>query len=792
MSVLSRKMLRTIRGTLGQFLAVVAVVMVGIAIYISMTTASYNMTRSKDTFYQENNFADYYFHIIKAPESVTKQIEAIAGVTKATGRIQKDLTIIKADGQRATARLTSYPLPMDTEVNRLHLMTGQLFEKYPQSGGIEILLDPQYAAKNHLSPGDSITVIAEGKQKPLTVTGTAVSPEFIYAMKDAASLVPEPETFGIAMIPQNQAQQILNLSGQINQVVIKLAPGADEKVIEKKVKEILEPYGNLASYPRQQQFSDAILRQELDQLKIMALFLPTIFLGIAALIQFIVIGRMVKNQRLQIGVMKALGYSNLDIVLHYSSYALAISALGALLGSLLGLLFASFFSQMYAMFFNLPQAIGGVNFKAILYGFFLSLLVGAVSGGTASRGVARISPAESMRSEPPRGSGKILLESWPWLWRSLDATWKMSLRTISRNKMRSAVTLLGVVFAAGMLVVAIFARDSVDYMVNQYYYKEQLHNYLIRFNTPVKEMELANISRLDGVIKAEPILELPVRISFEGRSREDLLLGLPPGVSLKKMFDPAGRPIQLPDEGLLISAATAKKIKARVGDRVEVETLLGLGPSRRASLKITGINQQLIGGSSCISLLEANHIMQESQIVSGVMLKVDPGLTGPLEDKLSEMTGVASILSRQKELDSFNKNMEYMIYSIAIMISFAVVLGFAIIYNSTVMSFSERKRELASLRVIGFNAGEVSSLLLKENLLQSLLGIAAGLPFGRFLCQAYADAVSSELYTFQVVIYPLTYAISALLGILFIMAAYRMAVKGVKRLDLVEVLKTRD
>lgn len=792
MSVLTKKLLRTIWKTKGQFLAVVAVVMLGISVYISMTTAYYNLNRSKESFYQENNFADYTFHIIRAPEQITKQIEAVNGVIRATGRIQKDVPVLKENNQRATARLISYPLPMANEVNRLYLVSGRLFEKYPQSGGIEVLLDPQYAKANGLVVNQTVTIVAEGRRVPLTVVGTGVSPEFIYAMKDAATLMPDPKTFGIVMLPQNQAQQILNLTGQINQVVLKLAPGADEKKVAEQVKTILEPYGNLAGYPRKQQLSDAVLKGELDGLKTQSRFLPFIFLAVAAAIQFVMLGRMVKAQRSQIGVMKALGYHNRQIMLHYTGYSLAVGLSGALLGTLLGLLLATVLSRVYALFFNLPEAIGGVNFTAVLYGFLLCLGVGITAGLTASRGVVAINPAESMRSEPPRGAGKILLERWTWLWHKLDPAWKMSLRTISRNRVRSGVTILGVVFAVGMLMMSLFANDSIDYMLKEHFYQEQRYDYLIRFSTPVKEQELSNISRLDGVFKAEPLFELPVKMHFNGRSEDDILLGLPPHLTLKKLVSDKEQPLRLPEEGILISQKTATKLGAQVGDRVSVETLLGLGPSRRADLKIVGVNRQLVGGGTYIGLAQANRLLQESQLISGVMLKTDPGQAKQIEEKLNAMTGVASILSRQKELNNFNQNLGSMIYSISIMILFAVVLGFAIVYNSSVISFAERKRELASLRVVGFTTREVSGLLLKENLLQSLLGVTLGLPFGRFMVQAYAKAVSTDLFTMPVAVYPQTYVYSALGGIFFILVAHRFAVKGIKQLDLVDVLKNRD
>lgn len=792
MGVLGRKLWRTIRSTRGQFLAVVAVVTIGIAVYIGMSTAYYNLNRSQTLFYQENHFADYYFQVVRAPQEITKQVEATPGVMKATGRIQKDVAILKEDKQRATARLISYPLPMNTEVNRLHIQTGRLFDQYPEGGGIEILVDPQYFTANQLAFNDVVSIVAEGKQIFLSVVGTAISPETIVTMKDAATMMPDPKTYGIVMMPQNQAEQILNLNGEINQVVIKLTPGADVKHVAEQIRTLLKPYGNLADYPREDQLSHAILQGELNGLRTLASFMPVIFLGIAALIQFVMLGRMVKAQRQQIGVIKALGYSSGQIMLHYTGYALAVALLGALLGSLLGLGLATVMSQAYALYFNLPQAIGGVNLTAILSGLVLSSGVSFIAGLTASRGVVVVRPAESMRPEPPVGTGQIVLEHWHWLWRRLDPAWKMCLRTVNRKRGRFAVTLVGVVFAVGLLVMSLFFNDAIDYMIKKHFYEEQHYDFLVRFDRPVKDNELLNLARLEGVIKTEPVLEIPVKLYINGRSEDDLLVGVPPSLTLKELISDTGKPLPYPEEGILISRGTADKLGVQPGDRVEVETLLGLGPARRAEVKITGVNRQLVGGGSYISLEQANRILQESEVASGAMLKVDPGKTAAVEQQLGDMTGVSSISSLRKELDNLNKNMDSMVYSLTIMITFAVLLGFAIVYNSSVISFAERRRELATLRVLGFTTREISGMLLKENLLQSFLGVALGLPFGLYLSRWFVKAASTDLYTIPVIIYPKTYLLSALGGICFIMIAHFLVMRGVKQINLVEVLKNTD
>lgn len=792
MKILFKKLLRTIEKTKGQYFAMAAVVAVGITIYIAMSTALFNLTRSQDTFYKENNFADYFFHVVRAPQEITRQIETINGVVKASGRIQKDVPILKDNDERAIARLTSYHLPMDKEVNRLQIMTGRIFAENPTGGEIEVVLDPQYAQANNIPQGGHVNIVAEGKKVLLRVTGTAVSPEFIYTLKDAASLVPEPKVFGIFMLPLNQVQQILNMPGQVNQIVVKLSPGVDEEEVASKIKNLLEPYGNLASYSREQQLSHAMLQAELDGLAASSRFMPVMFLGIAAAIQMVIIRRMIKNQRLQIGIMKAIGFSNWEIILHYTAYALSITTIGSAVGTFLGLAMASFLSQTYTIYFNLPEAIGGVNREVVIYSILLSTIIGGFSGLSASRQVLKIRPAEAMRPEPPKGEGKIFLEQWEWLWQRLDTSWKMTLRTLARNKVRFGMILLGMVAAIGMLLIAFFGNDSIDYMLEKHFSQEAKYDYMIRLAGPVKSSELLNITRLAGVNKIEPILELPVKLHFQGRSEDDLLLGLQPQTNLKVVYDANNKQVAIPEEGLVISHIRAKKLGIQVGDIVTVETLLGMGPSHKADLKVVGINKQLIGSESYCSIDQANRVLGEGQVITGAMLKVDPGLGDNIYKELNQMGGITSVLSKQKELDNFNSNMDAMIYFTGIMSAFALILGFAIVYNGAVISFSERNREMATLRVLGFSTSEISGLLFKETILQSAFGILVGLPIGRLMIESYVNSVSNDLFTMPVVIYPTTYLYAAVGGFIFIIVGHFFAVKGVESLNLVEVLKSKE
>lgn len=371
-------------------------------------------------------------------------------------------------------------------------------------------------------------------------------------------------------------------------------------------------------------------------------------------------------------------------------------------------------------------------------------------------------------------------------------SWRMSLRSLSRNKVRAGVTLLGVIFAVSMLIISLFANDSIDYMLKKHYYQEQNYDYLVRLATPVKESDLLSIYRMPGVLKSEPFLEVPIKIINQNKSEDDMVVGLLESTTMRTITNPAGQPVKIQDKGIILSERTANKLGVAVGDQIKVKTTLGQGPARSAFLRVTGISRQLIGSGCYASLAQVNMILREAETTSGVMLKIDPGYERTIDSLLKEMNNVSAAASRQEELDGFMEKMGSMLFFTAIMVMFAAVLGFAIIYNATVISFAERKRELASLRVLGFTIPEVAGMLLKENLIQSVVGLVLGLPMGWLMVQAYVKAVSTDLYVMPAVVYPKTYLWAAAGGLIFVIVSYYLARRSVLSLNMVEVLKDRD
>jgi putative ABC transport system permease protein len=683
-------------------------------------------------------------------------------------------------------------MPDNGELNRVKVIGGRMFDKYPKLGAVEVLINRQFAEAHKLKPGMDLDVAAEGKRKVLTIVGIAASPEFVYTVRDAAGLLEDPSTFGAAIMPENQIQELMGRKGSVNQVLIRFAPGAQKEEIVQKIKEILQPYGLLAEYPQKDQLSEAILRGELTQLRAFSRFLPTIFLAIALLMQFVFVGRLVKTQRGQIGLLKALGYSNISLLFLYGSYAFLATTIGALVGIALGYGLASLLVRLYAIFFNLPRLEETLRLGTAGAVAFLSITAGTTAGLAAAWGITSIRPAESMRPTFPKATKRSFLERIPILWNHLGLQWRMSFRSLSRSRFRAFVTAMGAIFSIALLVVSLFSKDSMDDLMRRHFSYDRQYDYLVRIISPVKEGEILNISRIDGVLEAEPFLELPVRIKLGRKNREDVLLAMEPSPSLVRITNQEGKELPLPEEGLLLDWFTAQKLEAKVGDELQVQSMLDLGPPRYGIFRVEGITKRAMGSASMVSLKEANRLLNEQNVVSGVMLKIDPGLSDKVERELERMVNISSVLNKKDERAYFQKNLGYMYYSIGILVLFSSVLGFAIIYNSSVIALSERKRTLAALKALGMTNQEVAVYLWGEDGFLLFWGIILGLPLGKVLSELYAVAVSTDLFSFNVIIYKSTYFLAACGGIVLGIFAWILALKGVKELKMIEILKAND
>lgn len=787
MKTINTKLWRNIWFTKTQFAAVVMVMAIGIAVLVAMTTAHSNLYIAQQKFYNDNNFADHYFGVIRAPQRVIQRIAEVDGVAQVSGRIQKEIPLIKTGNARASVMVCSYNLPCSRDINRFVLKSGV----YPAGGAderLEVLANEAFAKTNKLVSGAELRLLVDGRQFDVEFCGTFVAPEFVYAVQQGA-IMPDDSSFGVLLLPLEAAQRLFGMRNEINQIIVKWKPGCDKKTAVERIKLILQPYGCIADFARKKQLSNQYLDNEILQLQNSSYDMPLIFLLIGAGVQFVIIRRLVNYQRGQIGVMKALGYSDASMMILYGSYALAVAFTASIIGGGGGYLLSSYISGMYAEYFHLPAEIGGFNAAALALGALICIAVSVCAAFLSTRKVIHIAPAEAMRVAVPVSGRHTLFERWQRFWCALNSDWRMTLRSIGRNKARFLVTVFGVAGAVAVLLTGFFNGDAVSYMMYRHYQVDNKYDYCLRFSDMQTYREHCFVGSIPGIERAEPILEIPVKILYGSAAEDELLIGVEKTMQLKRLDATARDHL---DEGIVLSKRVADKFGINVGAQVLVETKLDRGEIKRGNYRVVAISEQLIANESYMDIVQAARLLGVSYAISGELLHVEPHRRVAVVDKLNSFAGVASLSDRLKELNQINEQMRAMLFFTLVTILFACGLGFTAIYNSSLVTFHERQRELATLMVIGYSRWRLNRLLLYENLIQVIIGVALGLPFGYLIAYYYSRAISNDMFTLPLIIYPRSYFYAAVGAVIFSAVSFMFICRKMKQLNLVEQLKCRE
>ncbi|MDO4540548.1 MAG: FtsX-like permease family protein [Syntrophomonadaceae bacterium] len=775
-----------------------AVVVIVVTLFVGINNAYINIEQSMDDFNREYGFADYYFQVIKAPESVQKTIADIPGVLQVNGRIQQDVQLIQADSSRIlTGRLTSYALPLQDNINRLYPLKGQLFDEGAGNSYIPVLVNQYFADNNNFEPGDPLKVITGETVCDLTIAGTAISPEFQSIFLDAFN-IHEGYSLGIIMMAQDDAQKILRMGGQINQILLELAPGADEKLIRHEVARILEPYGLLHDYPQSDHLGERSMRSALETLGKATFFLPYLFLVVLLLFLFVLLKQIIMAQRPQIGIMKALGYDNSAIMKFFALYALVVTSTGTILGIAAGYYLSHFLSLVFAQSYNLPYIVGGFDGGVIIKAILVCTLSGVMTALLTTKQVTAIEPAEAMKPPKPPIANISSLERFAKTWKALPGSWKMTFRSIGRNKSRFIITTLSVTFTIMLLLTVLCYSDSEDKMLGRMYGIDNSYDYMVCFSTLLNKNDFSAWRQWDEIEKLETITNLPVTFAAPGAdsdnrlAEEGLIIGLDPATTMKSIYNTRLEQIAVPESGILLSQKTAEKLNLKTGDMVVIETTLGTGREQTTELKIVGLAKQYAGTCSFISSRQMDGLLHASNVCNTVLLQADAGDEAILFSHLENVPKIENLLIAREQKDVAQKDTAGLNAVTMVVMAGAFLMGFALIYNTSVMMFSERQRELAALKVMGVSNRSMASFLFNELLLSLLLGIILGVPLGRLVGEYYINSLEYDYISYPFAMETSTYITAVALAAGFVLIGHGLAMLRLKKLDFIDILKNRD
>lgn len=787
MSVLRRKVLRDLGRMKGQAAAVAAVVAIGVASLVAMWSMYDYLLGSRDAYYRAYRFGEVFASLERAPEALVRRVRELPGVGRVQARVVHDVVLdVPGLAEPASGRTISLPPDRRPVLNGVHLRRGRF--PAPRARG-EAVASEGFAEANGLEPGDTLSAVINGRWQRIRVVGVGISPEYVYEFR-GDQILPDRRRFGILWMDGEVLASAFDMEGAFDDLSLTLAPGARVEGVIERVDRLLAPYGGVGAYGREDQLSHSFLSDEIAQNRISSTVVPSIFLGVAAFLLHVVLGRMVSTQRGQIGVLKAFGRRDATVAVHYLELGLAPVLAGAAVGVALGSWLAVELAGIYADFYRFPTVAYDPRVDVALVAVAVSAGAASLGALGAVRRTLALPPAEAMRPEtPPEFRPALAERTGPG--RLLGVEGRMVLRNLERRPGKAILTVVGIAAAAGVCVLGRFTFDAVDRLQTLQFRAAERQDVTVTFGRPEPASAARGLGALPGVLRVEPFRAVPVDLEHGHRSRRVGLTGLPADGGLRRVVDGEGEAHRLPPDGLLLTGRLARHLGVAPGDVVTARVLVEERPVLR--LPVHGTAEEMLGLSAYLRLEALHRHLGEEGTVSGARLRVDPAEASELYGRLKRTPSVTGVGVRGAALRTFEETFEET-FAVAttVLVLFAAVIAFGIVYNNARVALSERARELASLRVLGYRRAEVSRMLLSEQATLLAVGIPAGLGLGWLFCRLLVTAYRTDLFRLPLVVSRATLLFAAATVLASALVSGIVVDRRIRGLDLVEALKTRE
>ena len=787
MSLLDRKLIRDIAAMRGQIITIALVVAAGVAIFVSSVSTYDSLQTARDRFYGWARFPQLFVSVKRAPLSVVPRLADLPGVIAVEPRIVRDVLVDWPSlAMPISARMVSVTNPGAEILSRLRLVRGS----GPSRGSThEALINAGFADAHGIGPGVDMRIILNGRLETFLVTGIALSAEYVYAVKSGLP-IPDDRYFAVLWTDRTAAEGAFAMEGAFNDAVVALTPGTNTQHAIDAIDRLLEPYGTLGALERRDQSSNRFLEDELNQQRVTSTTVPYIFFAISAFLLNVALGRLVTAQREQIAALKALGMPTATIVAHYLKFVVVIVALGAMLGIVSGIGLGRAMMESYRGFFRLPDMAFELTPWSAVAGTMISLAAGTLGVIASLRGIVTLAPAVAMRSPAPQRFHRSLIE------RTIAGTVRTARRMIIVRGMlgrpwHTALTVLGIALAVPMVVLGLFWRDALAYMIDVQFGLIERGNAFVTFPDPRSAHIVRDLAHEPGVIAAEGQRIIPVRLRAGHRSYLTSVIGLPMRSALRLPRDASLRPIEAPPNGIALSRRLADRLQVDVSATVSVEVLEGR--RRKQDATVTSLVDEIVGMTAYMQIDVLDHLSGEGDAVSAAALYVEPSAMTSVGRRFKELPVVASLSMKSLTVNAFlEKIANLVLVSAGILTAFAVIIAAGVVYNAARIALQERAWELASLRVLGFTRDEVSRLLFAELAIELALGIPIGFVFSRQLIDLLARVHSGETFQVPPIIGAPTYGMAAMAVLAAAIASGLLVRRQIDRLDLVSALKTRE
>lgn len=781
MKKLLLKTLRDIKQSKGQFIAIILIIAVGAFFSTGLLTLSTGLKTYTEQYYKENNLSDLYVYYSQISDSDISSLEKIKGINK----IEKRITFEgKQKFDDLTTDLKIHSIPKNNKINRSTIIEGSV-----PTNKNEIMIDSRYAKEHNFNVNDQITINVNNADYKFIISGLCENVEHAYNIKDASLVVPDHKIYGVAYISDESISELFG-DTIYNELMIDIDNSYDSEAIGETIEENSKDSNYLYYLTKERTISYSNTASTIASNGSMSIILPLVLFMVASVIIYLTLSRIVDSQRNQIGVMKALGVKNSKIILHYINYSIFVGILGSIIGSILGfVLFTQIGNSQFDAIYSFPDFKLSINVLFAIPTIVLSIVLGIIAAYFSCKKVLKENAAQAMRPKPPKNSKPILLERFPSIWTRLSYGNKLILRNIFLTKQRALFTSCGLIVCVVLLIVAFGYILSMTSLVGKV---DTLNKYDLRldYKTPLVDnsLDLPNFIE-DHYLVSELAVQF-INSDNTSNKVDTTLLVTEKDNKLIKIHDINSNEISLDDTGVIISRTFANKYKISEGDKIHLSFISPNLKDKSLTANVSKISEQYINDVIYCTpkYLESFDI---DFLPSTILVDINDSKS--LDDAITtfkENDSIIKVSSISDLKDTITASMEQSYPAMITFIFSAVILAAAAIYTISSINIFDRTRELATLKVLGYQKNKINNLIFRENIMIAIFSAIVALPLGYLGFSALSQALSAadQLAPNKLNIASVIFAITLTLVVTIV--SNLLLRKKVKKIDMIESLKS--
>jgi putative ABC transport system permease protein len=770
---LLKKLLRDIKQSIGQFLAFVLVITIGAFFYTGLVTLSDNLSSYSKDYFQTHNLSDLNVYYDQVSKQDISKLSGIEGVKEVEGRYTFDATQSFGDTKAA---LKIHSIPAVNNINTSAIVEG----KIPSSMD-EILLDSHYAREHQYSVGDQINLIVNNANLPFTISGLGENVE--YAKKNETQ---DHKTSGFAYVAE---AGIPRITGNLyyNEVLIDAEEGYDIERLGKNVEAQSQQLSYVSQISKERTFNYSQLQQTVYNNKLMSRVIPLVLFIIEAIILFLTMSRIIDSQRNQVGIMKALGVKNSSIMLHYMGFPILVGIIGSILGCIVSaIIFVPMIEASNARSYSLPNITFSLSPFSIIMPVLFSSAFGMLACYLSGIGILREHAAQAMRPKPPKKMKKLLIERLPKMWGRISYSNKLILRNIFLNKQKAIASSVGVVVSTVLLITAFGTQTSLQRVADQI---EEVNTYDLKVEY-TKGAELEKVELPTGIKSSYVQSTFPVEFTKGDEHENATLTVTEKDNTLIQFFDEKDNPMTLMDNGVLIPKSYANQYKVKVGDTIQIRFTDPSFENKTVDMKVAQISNQYSNPSFFSSIAYLNSFNIDYKPTS-ILVKANNAADLPNVRQFFEQDNLVDTIA---DKDDLKKSAQFIMkqnsFIFIMFIISAVILSFGAIYTISSINIYERNRELATLKVLGYQKYKINRLIFSENMILTTFAVIIALPISVYMYSIIIEALSSTHQQIPDQINIFVMLVSIMIAFLLTTLSNLMLQRKVSRINMIESLKS--